>query len=202
MVAVYTAIGAAPPCGRELRQARRGRLPWRKSPRFFNPRIGCSLRGDFAFLTNGRIPEMFSFRQIEIADALYRGELALRDAVLRAPQGRGRSHDDLEKDRAGTHFVAIEGEKVVGCLGLYPLDDSAMEVRHVAVDQARRRMGIAAGLFRVAEDWAFQKGFRRLELDGRTSASEFYQSCGFAADSEPYRKHGIPHVKYRKALSR
>lgn len=144
---------------------------------------------------------MISYRQIDTTDALYRDEVALRDAVLRAPQGRGRSQDDLEKDHAGIHFVALADERVVGCLGLYPLVANALEVRHVAVDPARRRMGIAAGLFRFAEKWAYEMGFCTLELDGRISAAEFYEACGFAADGGPYQKYDVPHVKYRKALS-
>ena len=143
---------------------------------------------------------MISFRHIETTDPLYPGELALRDAVLRAPQGRRRTQADIDRDREGFHFTAVEEGVVVGCLGLYPLSDCALEVRHVAVTPARQREGVASGLFRCAEEWALARNYRQFELDGRLTASGFYQACGFAAIGEEYVKHDLPHLKFQKAL--
>ena len=144
---------------------------------------------------------MIAFRLIETTDPLYREELSLRDAVLRAPQGRHRTLSDLDRDREGFHFIAVDGAAVIGCLGLYRLSDQALEVRHVAVDPARRRQGVAAGLFRFAEGWARRNNYRRLELDGRLTAAKFYEVCGFAAEGEKYMKHHTEHLKFRKDIS-
>lgn len=144
---------------------------------------------------------MIGCRQIDTAGPLYRGALALRDAVLRAPQCRHRTGADIDRDREGVHFAAIDDGVVVGCLGLYRLSAVAVEVRHVAVDPAHRRKGVAAGLFRFAGEWALAHNYRQIELDGRLTASGFYEACGFVADGETYLKHEVSHLKFRKTLS-
>jgi N-acetylglutamate synthase-like GNAT family acetyltransferase len=142
---------------------------------------------------------MIECQLLDADDPLYLAELALRDSVLRAPQGRMRTAADLDRDRSGFHFVAISNSRVFGCLGLYPVDDEYLEMRHVAVDPWRRREGIASRLFNFSEAWAQQNGYAGIRLEGRVTAREFYEACGFIGAGEEYMKHAVPHIRFRKA---
>jgi N-acetylglutamate synthase-like GNAT family acetyltransferase len=105
----------------------------------------------------------------------------LRDRVLRGPQGRGRRPEGFERERTGSHFIAIDAGRVVSCHWLYPLANGILEVRHVAVGEAARGEGFGAVLCQHAEDWAPARGVRAVELSGRLTAQDFYEACGFVA---------------------
>lgn len=139
-------------------------------------------------------------RRIEPKGPLYAAEIELRDKVLRGPVGRSRHAEDFDRDRAGIHFIAIDDGRVVGCLGLYPLAEGALEMRHVAVDEASRGRGVGAALCRFAVDWALAQGVRQIELGGRTSAQGFYEACGFIVTGPEYEKHRIAHRKFVRSL--
>jgi GNAT superfamily N-acetyltransferase len=139
-------------------------------------------------------------REIVVASPLFAGELALRDAVLRAPLGRESSATTIERDRTGRHFVALSGEMVIGCVGLYPEGSGVAVLRHLAVTEDMRRQGVARRLVAFAEERIGVDGVTFIEAEARVEAIPFYEAAGYATTGEIYVKHGVPHRLVSKPL--
>jgi GNAT superfamily N-acetyltransferase len=132
-------------------------------------------------------------RKIEVGSPLHTSALTLRDEVLRRPIGRALSATDIEYDRLGHHFVAVEGEIVVGCVGLYPERDGVVRLRQMAVAPHLQGRGIGAGVLRFAEAWAREHNVTRIELHARVTAVGFYERLGYAAKGEIFDEVTVPH---------
>jgi len=76
-------------------------------------------------------------------------------------------------EHAGSFWVAIKEEKVVGMFGLESTPDGAMELRRMYVDPSARRQGIARQMLQSAEDECRRRGVSRLTL----STSEFQEAA-------------------------
>ncbi len=139
-------------------------------------------------------------RQIEINSPLYPSQQRLRDEVLRKPIGRELSAADIDRDSLGSHFVAVRGDEVVACVGLYPEGEGLLRLRQMAVAPALQAIGIGTRLIAFAEDWARHNKFAKIELHARTPAVGFYERCGYACDGEEFEEVGLPHIVMRKRL--
>ena len=140
------------------------------------------------------------FRKIEVGSPLHERALTLRDDVLRRPLGRALSATDIEYDRQGHHFVAVDGDEVFGCVGLYPQDEGVVRLRQMAVAPRLQGQGIGAGVLRFAEEWARANDIARIELHARVAAEGFYQRAGYVAEGEIFEEVTVPHRKMWKAL--
>lgn len=84
-------------------------------------------------------------------------------------------------------FVALDGSgTVTGFVHVFrrPMLEGAFcaQIQAVVVDRAARRQGIGARLVQAAEEWARQRGLRRLVLYSRSDrddAHDFYAKEGF-----------------------
>jgi predicted GNAT family N-acyltransferase len=138
--------------------------------------------------------------QIEVGSALHASEQRLRNIVLRLPLGRPLSETEITRDRTGVHFAAVEGDEVIGCVGLYPEGDSVLRLRQMAVAPDRQGEGIGACLIAFAEDWARTNGAREIEMHARITATAFYERAGYVTEGEPFEEVTIPHITMRKRL--
>jgi glycosyltransferase involved in cell wall biosynthesis/predicted GNAT family N-acyltransferase len=132
---------------------------------------------------------------------LYRGSLALREAVLRAPLGLTLTEEELAQDATRAHFCAVADGAVIGSASLHPIDGETLQLRQMAVAEARRGEAIGARLLAFAEGWARAQGFRRILLHARMGADGFYAKFGYAAQGEPFDENTIPHIKMTKRLA-
>lgn len=88
-------------------------------------------------------------------------------------------------------FIAeVDGEKV-GYIHLSSYEctysDSLKNILALVVDESYRKMGIGRGLIQAAEDWAKEsgsKGIRLVSGYNRTTAHQFYLSCGYVLRKE------------------
>jgi predicted GNAT family N-acyltransferase len=140
------------------------------------------------------------YREIEVGSALHASQQRLRDEVLRKPLGRVLSATDIERDRTGVHFAAIDGDEVVACVGLYPEANGLLRLRQMAVAPSRQGQGVGARLLAFAERWARETGGAEIEMHARVGAEGFYQRSGYAREGDEFQEHGIPHVVMRKRL--
>jgi hypothetical protein len=140
------------------------------------------------------------FKIIEVGSDWHQKEQALRDEVLRRPLGRVLSATDIERDKEGVHFVAVQGGEVVGCAGLYPQGEDVMRLRQMAVSPRLQGQNVGASLLAFAEDWARKNAVTCIETHARMVAVGFYERCGYEAYGDAFEEVGIPHIKMRKSL--
>ncbi len=120
--------------------------------------------------------------------------------MLRAPLGLTLTKDELAQDADRTHFCALADGAVIGSVSLHPIDGETLQLRQMAVAEARRGEAIGARLLAFAEDWARAQGFRHILLHARMGADGFYAKFGYAPEGEPFDENTIPHIKMTKRL--
>lgn len=147
------------------------------------------------------IASMLRLTEIAHGSDEYGRTVALRDAVLRRPLGLAFTPEELAKEGDSLHLAAFEGREVVGCLVLRPIDADRVQMRQVAVAEARQRRGVGRKLAEFAERRAVALGFREMVVHARESAAEFYTRLGYVPSGAPFREVGLVHYHMHKALS-
>ena len=146
-----------------------------------------------------KLPGVF-FSRVEFGSPEYHAMAALRIDVLRRPLGLEQQHPDPSIERRCVHFAAFLEGHVLGTLVLEPVDPTTLKMRQVATRDGFRRMGIASGLVRVAEEYARATGHVRLIAHARESAIEFYQALGYEIGKTSFLEVTIPHRHIAKNL--
>jgi len=92
-------------------------------------------------------------------------------------------------------FLAMEGERALGFVQLYPLFASvALQslwlLNDLFIDSAARKQGVGERLMKHAEQFAYETGSRGLFLCTATDnypAQKLYEKCGWVRDEKFYR---------------
>ena len=131
----------------------------------------------------------------------YQQELELRDLILRKPLGLSVYSDDLESEKKDYHIGAFYQESLIGVLILTPLNNREIKMRQVAVNEAYRGNHIGSRLVIFAEELARDLGYRRMVLNARKTAVNFYQKQDYEIVSQEFIEVTIPHYKMAKNLT-
>ena len=138
-------------------------------------------------------------REIEHGGQEYRGTLAMRHAILRAPLGLDWSADDLAGEDEQLHFGLFDDEDtLVGCVVAKPLGDGMAKIRQMAVADGGR--GNGRRLIEGMEAALRGRGIRRVEMDARKTAVGFYQKLGYRVEGGEFLQVTIPHLRMVKDL--
>jgi GNAT superfamily N-acetyltransferase len=89
---------------------------------------------------------------------------------------------DYYYERDGGFWVALDGGRVVGMVGLERIDAETMELRRMYVDPGERRRGIAQTMLTFAEDECRRRNVRSLELSTselQREALALYRKAGY-----------------------
>src|SRR5262245_59268414 len=104
----------------------------------------------------------------------------------------------------GPIWVALQDDMVVGTVSVAPKGD-ALYIRSMAVDPAARGSGIGRELMKRVEDYATERGFKRLYLSTTPflgGAIRLYEICGFVRnDDGPDNLFGTPLFTMERKLS-
>jgi ribosomal protein S18 acetylase RimI-like enzyme len=141
-------------------------------------------------------------RLLGTADAFQEAELDLRWRVLRAPLGHPREATRFPFEAESLHLVALEGQKVVGCVLFHPEGPETGRLFQMAVEPALQGKHIGQQLVRALETEVVGRGFRTVTLHAREAAVGFYARLGYEVFGEPFTEVGIPHRHMRRQLSR
>jgi molybdate transport system substrate-binding protein len=149
------------------------------------------ITGDASWPARGRA----GFHGVAIRPAVAGDAAAVRDIVRAAliehglppdPSGIDAELDDLEASYfapGGAFDVAVASDgRIVGCCGVYPLDDVACDLRKMYLAPHARGRGIGARLLERARAFAASRGCRRLELETAAvleRAIALYTRAGF-----------------------
>jgi predicted GNAT family N-acyltransferase len=124
----------------------------------------------------------------------------LRMRVLRIPLGLDLTEEQLVAEDTDAHLVAIEADRVVGCLVLTPKSGDIVKMRQVAVEPELQGSGLGTKMVAASEDWALQNGYQRIELSARDTAVPFYLKLSYETVGDPFVEVSIPHRKMEKEL--
>lgn len=139
-------------------------------------------------------------RLIEIESPEYKEMAQLRLEVLLRPIGVSASYINPQKERSDLLVAAFEGQCMIGCCVLTPLDQKLVQLRQMAVRTDVQGKGAGAAIVAFAEKAARERGFTRLMMHARDIVIPFYQKCGYAVAGEQFTEVGIAHHRMEKAL--
>lgn len=144
--------------------------------------------------------ERIDIRQIKIGSEEYEEELKLRDMVLRKPLKLSLFNENLESEKNDYHIGAFLSGSLVGVLVLTPLNNIEIKMRQVAIYESFRGKGIGTKLVVYAEEFAKNLGYKKIILNSRKTAVEFYEKLGYTKVSEEFIEVTIPHYKMQKII--
>jgi len=99
----------------------------------------------------------------------------------------------------GNFWVAVEGEDVVGTIGVVDIGNQqvALKKMFVAATHRGKHRGIAQALMNTAIDWTRSRGVKEIYLgttDGMLAAHRFYEKNGFIDCSKELLPANFPIV--------
>lgn len=147
----------------------------------------------------------------------YLEERELRARLLRLPLGMPRGSERFRFEDRCRHLVALEMDRVVGCLMFHPEAHEAGRVTdsrvfcpkarmggrllQMVVEEAFQGQGVGTGLVRFLEAHLAREGFESLYLHARDHALGFYEKLGYRAEGVAFTEVGISHHRMVKRLA-
>ncbi|HVP62785.1 MAG TPA: GNAT family N-acetyltransferase [Myxococcaceae bacterium] len=120
--------------------------------------------------------------------------------MLRRPLGHGRGAVTFPFEAESLHLVALDGDRVVGCVLFHPEGPGTGRLFQMAVEPERQGTGLGTRLVRALEGEVTERGFREITLHARDTAVGFYARLGYVSFGAPYAEVGVPHQNMRRAL--
>ncbi len=144
---------------------------------------------------------MITIQQINMQDALYQEERELRNKVLLRPIGLP-DHAWEMKDAKAWHFVALQNNKVIGCVVLWPFEGEPhkAQLMQMAVDTSLQGKGIGKLLVNELISFCKKNGIREMVCHARENAFEFYHNLNFEKTGEEFTEVGILHYRMKLAV--
>ena len=137
---------------------------------------------------------------VEHGSGEYDESVALRDEVLRKPLGLAFSQEELAGEKDSFHLASRDGDQLVACLVLKPLDEKRLMMRQLAVREDFLKKGFGRELVSYAESFARERGYGEIALHARETALGFYEKLGYDAEGDSFTEVGLPHLAMRKKL--
>jgi N-acetylglutamate synthase-like GNAT family acetyltransferase len=128
--------------------------------------------------------------------------LQLRYAVLRQPwdQPIESATDTLETVSINAYITSEKGE-VIAAGRLHENEGKTGQIRFMAVSPVHQGKGLGKQVTRFLEQKGREMGLKKIELQARDNAVEFYKSCGYAVKEKTFLLWGIiQHYLMEKTL--
>ena len=139
---------------------------------------------------------MLTVTQIGMEDPLYKQEQDLRNRILLRPIGLPDHGWEMD-DHKALHFVAVEKDKVVGCVLLVPLNAGQAQLKQMAVETEYQSQGIGRLLIGALLASAKEHRLKEVICHAQDTAIPFYIKNGFEIYEEPFVEVGVPHHHMR-----
>jgi predicted GNAT family N-acyltransferase len=124
----------------------------------------------------------------------------LRNDILRKPLGLAFIAEELEKEKEDILIGAFEEDKMLGCCMLINTEPGTVRLRQMAVINTLQGKGIGKALMQFAENIARDRGYRKITMHARKTATGFYEKLGYSTNGEEFLEVTLPHVVMEKQL--
>ena len=130
----------------------------------------------------------------------YQQMVQLRNEILRRPLGLMFTPEELEREKEEILIGAFEEEKMLGCCMLVQEEGNSVRLRQMAVLNNLQGKGIGRALMIFAENIARDRGFKKITMHARKTATGFYEKLGYEVRGEEFQEVTLPHVVMEKRL--
>lgn len=131
----------------------------------------------------------------------YQKALRLREDVMRKPLGLLLSEEDVKDDGKRIHIGGYYNDELICGCSLRIIHHKIAHIYSVFVKQELQNKGFGQRLMAYAENYAKSQGAKRLFVEGRKAAKNFYQKCGFSSCGLEYIDMNIVHQDMRKDIA-
>jgi GNAT superfamily N-acetyltransferase len=144
--------------------------------------------------------DFMALKLIDYGTPEYQQMVQLRNDILRKPLGMAFQKEELEKETEDILIGAFEDDKMLGCCMLIETEPGTVRLRQMAVLNNLQGKGIGRALMQFAENIARDRGFKRITMHARKSATGFYEKLGYAISGGEFIEVTLPHVVMEKRL--
>ena len=118
--------------------------------------------------------------------------LALRYLVLRQPwdQPAATATDELESSSINA-FIRDENGQAIACGRLQENENKTGQIRFMAVHPDHQGKGLGKKIVIFLEEEAKKMGLKKVELQARENAVDFYKSCNYSVAEKSFLLWGI-----------
>ncbi|HEV2388259.1 MAG TPA: GNAT family N-acetyltransferase [Candidatus Acidoferrales bacterium] len=125
----------------------------------------------------------------------------LRWRILREPWSQGRGQERDEHETEAIHLAAWLGGRMVGVGRVHFIAPGQARIRYMAVETALQGRGIGGRILAGLEQRARAGGAKRVVLNARDRAVEFYRRHGYRiVQKSEVLFDAIPHWEMQKSL--
>ncbi|MBK8847194.1 MAG: GNAT family N-acetyltransferase [Bacteroidetes bacterium] len=127
----------------------------------------------------------------------------LRWSILRKPWNQPvGSEIDFNESTSRHGLILNSNKKAIAVCRIEMRDIVTAQIRYMAVSEECRGQGLGRKILHYLENKARHLGARRIYLDARENAVEFYRSCGYRITKNSYLLFGeIQHYGMEKSIS-
>jgi predicted GNAT family N-acyltransferase len=141
-----------------------------------------------------------ALKLIDYGSREYQQMVQLRNDILRKPLGLSFTPEELEKEVEDILIGAFEDDKMLGCCMLIETEPGTVRLRQMAVANNLQGKGIGRAMMQFAENIARDRGFRKITMHARKSATGFYEKLGYVISGQEFEEVTLPHVVMEKQL--
>ena len=116
----------------------------------------------------------------------------LRYKVLRQQwnQPRDTGTDDLEETSVNAFIKNANGD-IIACARLQENENKVGQIRFMAVDDSQQGKGLGKKIVSYLENKGKELGLKKIELQARENAVEFYKNSGYTIKEKSFLLWGI-----------
>lgn len=130
----------------------------------------------------------------------YTQMLALRHTLLRKPLGLSFNDAELEDEANDILIGCFDDDHLEGCCLLTQTEPKVLRLRQMAVVSGLQGKGIGKVLLQFAENIARDRGFKKILMHARKTATGFYEKLGYKITGDEFEEVTIPHYIMEKKL--
>ncbi len=130
----------------------------------------------------------------------YNEMVDLRYAMLRKPLDLEFTKEELEKEKEDILIGCYDDEKLEGCCLLTQTDSETVRLRQMAIISGLQGKGMGRALLQFAENLARDRGYKKITMHARKTASGFYEKLGYNVVGKEFDEVTIPHFVMEKNL--
>ncbi len=139
-------------------------------------------------------------KQIDHGTKEYQQMVQLRKLILRQPLGLSFTKEELDKEKDNILIAAFDEDEMLGCCMLTKIDDNTLQLRQMAVNNNLQGKGIGASIMSFAENLSRDRGYKKLIMHARKTATGFYEKFGFKVKGAEFLELNLPHHVMEKKI--